>query len=292
MTALRMMKSAGSRRMTKTMTFTSGKGGVGKTSLSVNVATALAQAGNRVLVVDGDVSMANLDIFFGVRPEKNLYHVLFEDVPLQQAVIHITPNLDLIPGGSGIRALSRVDDIARRNLMDQIELLPWEYDYLIVDTAPGLDDNVLSLNAAVEEINVIITPDPSSLTDSYALIKVLNRDYRIQRFHVVANQVRDAADGLLQFKRLSDVALRFLNVSLDYRGSIPMDPLMRHAVRQQQMVLNLHHQSPSAAAVKELVRTFANVKGEEHLRGGLQMFWTQLVGLAYEHQDYLSPRAV
>lgn len=266
--------------ITRTMSFTSGKGGVGKSTLTVNTGLQLAREGARVLLLDGDMAMANLDIMLGVRPTHNLSHVIAGTKNVEDVLVEIEKNLTLLPGGSGVRELQNLSDMNRRLILDQLEVLPQTFDYVLVDTAPGIDSNVLSLNAAVGEINVILTPDPSSLTDAYALIKVLNRDLKVERFNVLCNLVRDDEEGLAQFKRLSDVANQFLFVSLDYLGSIPMDPYLRQSTRAQQILLKTYDQAPSAKAVKNLVKKLRTTNHDEYLRGGVQAFWSQLVGLA------------
>lgn len=280
MTATQLMAPHQFQPLTRTLSFTSGKGGVGKSSVAANVGLQLAREGSKVLLLDGDISMANLDLMFGVRPTHTLEHVVNGEATLESAIIEVDRNLCLLPGGSGVRALQNMSEIQRRDIFDQVSMLPQCFDYMVIDTAPGIDDNVLSLNASAHDINVIVTPDPSSLTDAYALIKVLNRDYRIERFTIVANQVRDEDEGLAIYKRISDVAHKFLFVSLDYAGAIPMDPYLRQATRSQKMVIKAFDQAPSSLAVKNLVRRFKSTKGTQYLHGGLSAFWTQLVGLA------------
>ncbi len=151
---------------------------------------------------------------------------------------------------------------------------------MLVDTAPGIDDNVLYLNSAAQEIMVVVTPDPSSLTDAYALIKVLNQRYKENRFSVVANMVKDEQEARIVFQKLSDVASRFLCVSLDYRGFIPNDLNLRQSNKLQELVVRSMKAAPSSQAIRAIVE---NVRGSgrfAEMKGGLQFFWNQLSGVA------------
>lgn len=268
------------KKQTTTLTITSGKGGVGKSTLVANLALWLGRRGNKVLLIDGDLSMANLDIMFGVRPERTLYDVFAERATISEILMEVEQNVFLIPGGSGIRELNKLSDMQRRTLMDEVSSLPHDFDYLIIDTAPGIDDNVLYLNSAVNDINVVLTPDPSSLADSYALIKVLNQVYKETRFSVICNFVRDEAEGLSLFKRFSDVTSKFLCVSLDYKGSIPLDSTLRSATKSQQLVLNTQPQSPSGLAIRALSQKLKQFNNMERSKGGIQFFWEQVFGVA------------
>lgn len=268
------------KKITKTLTITSGKGGVGKSTLVANMALWLGRRGNKVLLIDGDFSMANLDIMFGKRALRSIYEVIHEEASLSDVLLEVEQNVYLIPGGSGIRDLAKMTDLQRRAFLDQVSELPIDFDYLIIDTAPGIDDNVLYLNSAVSEINVVMTPDPSSLADSYALIKVLNQTYKETHFNIICNMVKDESEGLVLFKRLSDVASKFLCVSLDYRGFVPNDMALRAATKSQQLVVKVQPQAPSSMAIRgfaEKLRSFNNI---EKSKGGILFFWEQVFGVA------------
>lgn len=265
---------------TKTLTITSGKGGVGKTTVTCNVAYQLAKQGKKILILDGDLGMANVDIMFGRKATRNVLDVVNGDCSLQDVLFELTPNIHLISGGSGIKELQNLSEFQRRLLIDQVSQIPYRFDYLIIDTAPGIDDNVLYLNAAAHDINIIVTPDPASLTDSYALVKVLNKFYKQTRFSIISNFVKDEAEGLSLYKRISDVSSQFLNVSLDYKGSIPMDANLRNATKLQQLVAATHPLSPSSLAFSNLGKKLSGFKDIEEIQGGLQFFWKHVFGVA------------
>jgi flagellar biosynthesis protein FlhG len=266
--------------MTRTISITSGKGGVGKTTMVCNMAYELARKGKRVLILDGDMGMANVDIMFGQRARLNIQHVLDGQHSMQDIICNLNTNIDLISGGSGVYGLSRLEVLHKRMILDQVNALDASYDYLLIDTAPGIDDNVLYLNSAAQEIMVIVTPDPSSLTDSYALIKVLHQRQKENRFSIVANNVRDEADGRALFQKLSDVAEKFLCVSLDYKGFVPTDLNLRQSIRSQQLVVQSQARCPAAVAIRGLVENMSAFETFSHNKGGMQFFWQQLSGVA------------
>ncbi|HEX4922999.1 MAG TPA: MinD/ParA family protein [Bdellovibrionales bacterium] len=265
---------------TRTLSITSGKGGVGKTTIAANMALNLAQKGKKVLILDGDLGMGNVDIMFGVRAQRTIQDVLAGEATLASILVDVAPGVTIIPGGSGILELQSLNDFQKRALLDEVAALPRSFDFMIVDTAPGIDDRVLYLNSAVHQIGVVLTPDPSSMADSYALIKVLNKYHKEDRFSIICNQVRDEAEGLALFKRLSDVASKFLYVSLDYQGSIPHDALLNRATRSQQLVLSSQPHASSSLAINQITQKMCGFKGMESVKGGMQFFWEQLFRVA------------
>jgi flagellar biosynthesis protein FlhG len=267
-------------KRTRTISITSGKGGVGKTTMISNIALSLANQGKCVLILDGDLGMANVDIMFGVRPQRTIYDLLSGECELSEVMTQISPNLYLIPAGNGIVELQNLSSAQKRAILDQVSELDMGFDYMLIDTAPGIDDNVLYLNSAAQEIHVIITPDPASIADSYALIKVLNRLHHEEKFKILCNQVKDEAEGLALYGRFADVVNRFLYVSLDYQGCIPFDLNLRQAVRAQKLIISTQPQSVSAQAVQKIARKISGYREVEEMKGGLQFFWEHLVGVA------------
>jgi len=235
----------------KTISITSGKGGVGKTSVTCNIAVGLAQLGKKVLIFDGDLGMANVDIFFGIHPQKNLQDVI-EGASIKEAVVSVAQNVDLLAGGSGIHSLCHLDAFQRREIINRLAEVSFSYDYLLIDTSPGLHDHVLHLNSIADERLVILTPDPSSFTDAYAQIKVLHQKYKTQNFSVICNQVPDEKQGEQLYLRFADVVQQFLPVRLSYRKSIVFDPQMKLANQLQRLILR---QNPKAikALCEEIV---------------------------------------
>lgn len=235
----------------KIISITSGKGGVGKTSLVCNMALGLAQLGKKVLILDGDLGMANVDIFFGVHPQKNLQDFLEGD-SLKNVLVQVGQNIDLLPGGNGIYNLCQINAFQRREIINRITEVQFLYDYLLIDTAPGIYDHVLHLNSIADECLVVVTPEPASFTDAYGLIKTLNLKYKIQNFSLVCNQVKDEKHGQQLYLKLSEVIQQFLPVCLNYRSSILFDSQMKLANQYQRLILRQDPKSISSIGIKEL----------------------------------------
>jgi flagellar biosynthesis protein FlhG len=265
---------------TRTIAITSGKGGVGKTTLAANLGFLLAKEGHKVLLFDGDLGMANLDIMLGVRPKGHLQEVLDGQKTMAEIVTEVNPNLYLISGGSGVSELGRLNSFQRRLLMESVSSLNLRFDYMLIDSAPGISDNTLFLNAAAQNIMVVLTPDPASFADAYALIKVLNQEYKESRFSIVANQVRDEQEGLLLFHRFQDVVYRFLDVGLDYWGSIPQDLVLRKSNQMQRLILRHDPYAPSAQSLGQISKRISTNVSESNNKAGLQFFWEQILGVA------------
>lgn len=265
---------------TRVISITSGKGGVGKTSIVTNMAIQLAKEGNRVLILDGDLGMANVDIMFGMRTSRNILEVVKGDATMQEILIEVAPNITLIPGGSGVFELQNLTVYEKQALLHEVSSLGAGYDVMLIDTAPGIDDNVLYLNSAAQEICVVLTPEPASLTDSYALIKVLHQRCRENRFSIICNQVKDETDGQKLFAKLDQVASQFLYVSLDYKGSIPADPNLRQATRSQNLVMRAYPDSVASLAIRKVASNIVGESQGDECKGGMQFFWEQLVGVA------------
>lgn len=265
---------------TRTISVTSGKGGVGKSTLVSNLAIGLSRLGHRVLILDGDLGMANVDVMFAKRTTSSIEHVLTGEKRLTEIMIEVAPDVFLIPGGSGVYGLQQIDTFQKKMLLDQVNGLADPFDFMLIDTASGIDDNVLYLNSAAQEVLVVVTPDPASLTDAYALIKVLHKKFNEHKFSIVANMVQDQREALAVYKRLSDVTQRFLCVSLDYKGFIPTDVNLRAATKTQQLILQTNPQSPSSTAIIGLSEKLSGYDSLAPVKGGMQFFWEQLVGVA------------
>ena len=265
---------------TKTISVTSGKGGVGKTTLVCNLAVALRNKGKKVLILDGDLGMANVDIFFGVRASRNIQEVLNGKAHIKDIIVEVDSNISLIPGGSGIYGLSHLSGPLKQILLDQVSELNDSYDYMLVDTAPGIEDHVLYLNSAAQKILVTVTPDPASITDAYAIMKVLHQRLREDNFSIICNMVKDEMEARQIFHRLSEVASHFLCIKLDYMGFVPMDLNLRQSSRNQDPLLKKYPQSTAGLAIQKLSEKLSHSEGIEECKGGLQFFWQQLSGVA------------
>lgn len=267
-------------RSTKSISVTSGKGGVGKSTLVSNLAQELSLRGKRVLLFDGDVGMGNLHILFGANPDKNIIDVIRGESDIEDIVTRVMPGVDLIPGGSGLVEVNNINAYERRNLIDVMDQLATRYDYLLVDTAPGIAEHVLYLNAAVDQTVVVITPDPSSFADAYALIKVLNLHHGVKRFSIVTNFTRDDSEGMLLFKRFSEVTHRFLNVSINYLGGVSFDHALRKSGLNRRLIMKDKLANDVAENIRGITAQLLDERIEVNQSKGLQLLWSQVIGLA------------
>lgn len=256
---------------------TGGKGGVGKTSVSVNLATALAVAGRRVVLLDGDLGLANADVFLGLSPRYTLAHVLSGERTLDEVIVETPQGLQVVPAASGAADLASMGAAEHLGLVRAFSALAARLDVLIIDTAAGIAPGVLQLSQASQHVLVVICDEPASLTDAYALVKVLSRTHGVGRFRVLANRIRAAGGGLELFRRFERVTARFLDVVLEFAGEIPEDEYLRRSVREQRPVLEAYPGSPAARAFKKLGTAADTWPVPPGPRGNIEFFVERLV---------------
>ena len=215
---------------------TSGKGGVGKTNVSVNLSAALAAAGERVLLMDADLGLANVDVLLGLSPEFDLQHVINGEKTLDEVVIPGPAGFQLIPASSGVEHMAELTTLQQASLITAFSELKTPIDTLIVDTAAGISGSVVSFAKACQEVIVVVCDEPTSLTDAYALIKVMSTRHGVSRFQMLANMVKDENQGLLLYDKLLNTCDRFLNVGLGYLGAMPFDDQLRAAVKALSLI--------------------------------------------------------
>jgi flagellar biosynthesis protein FlhG len=231
---------------------TGGKGGTGKTSIAVNLATAFAQAGRHTMLLDGDLGLANVDVLLGLTPRCTLEHVLNGERRLEEVILQTASGVRVVPSSSGVAKMAALASTEQAAIVQAFGALPGPLDVLVVDTAAGIHDSVLQFCQAVQQVLVVLRDEPTSLTDCYALIKVLSRSHGVRHFRVVANMTRVAGEGESVFRRLQRVADRYLEVVLEYAGEIPDDRAVKQSVQQQRPVLEAFPNSPAARAFKRL----------------------------------------
>ncbi len=238
-----------SKKMPRILCVTSGKGGVGKTSFTVNYAIALTRNGHRVLVVDGDMGLANVDVLLRLSVKNNIRDVLESGADPRQALIFARPNLAVLPGSSGVPEMVSLGHKQRNGLADFINAVAPDFDYVIIDTAAGIGSSVLWYNRFCDHNLFILSPDPTSMTDAYALIKLLSKDHGILRFNLVLNLVRGTREGNHTIETIKRVTQRFLDLELHHLGTIPEDKAVRQAVLDQ---VPFVEQSPGSRAARTI----------------------------------------
>jgi flagellar biosynthesis protein FlhG len=276
------MQTAGLRRAAnpgpvQVIAVTGGKGGVGKTSVAVNLATALATTGRRVMLLDGDLGLANVDVFLGLSPRHTMAHVLSGERSLEEIIVESPHGVQVVPGASGVADLANLSAAGHLNLVQAFSSLSARVDVMIVDTSAGISHSVVQFSQAAQHVLLVVTDEPASMTDAYALVKVLSRNHNVTRFRVLANMARAPGDGEILFEKLQRVTSKFLDVTLEYVGEIPEDPYLRRAIREQRPVVGAFPSSPSTRAFKKLALKADKWPVPEGPRGNLEFFVERLV---------------
>lgn len=256
----------------RVITVASGKGGVGKTNLSVNLAISLSKLGGRVLLMDADMSLANVDIMLGLQTKYNLSHVLDGHKTLREVIVDGPGGIRIIPAASGVKRMAQLSALENAGIINAFADLSDELDVLIVDTAAGIADSVVSYCRAAQEVIVVVCDEPASITDAYALIKVLSRDYQVTRFRLVANMSRSPAHSQRLYEKFSRVCEQFLQVHIDYFGTVPFDQALRDAVQKQVPVTLNQPMSPSAKAFRDMAKKLQTWPVPSDATGYLQFF--------------------
>ncbi len=272
-------------RVAKVITVTSGKGGVGKTSLSVNLAIQLGRLGKRVVVFDADFGLANIEIMLGIRPKYNLADLMYRGKSIEDIITYGPENIGFISGGSGINELANLTRDQVFSMIHRLEELDRIADVIIVDTGAGISDTVLEFVAASEEVLLVATPEPTSITDAYALLKTLNKkaSYRPEKTVVkmVANQVRGEREEAELFEKLGVVVGKFLDVEVDFLGSVPYNKNMQRAVMRQAPVSISDPESDSARAVKNIAGCLEDVMTEKTEKGGIVKLFSSVIRMRF-----------
>ena len=256
----------------------SGKGGVGKTSVSVNLAMSLVHAGQRTLLLDTDLGLANVDVMLGLSPRFTLADVFAGRCELKDTLLEGPRGLWVVPAASGKRHMTELTAQQHVGLVHAFSELDLPIDTMVVDNAAGIADGVLTFCQAAQDVIVVVCDEPASVTDAYALIKVLSRERGVSRIQVLANQVQQPAEGRQLFEKLERVTARFLDVTLNYLGAIPRDEWLRRAIQRQEAVVEAYPSSPSALAFRDITRRASQWQSQQGSRGGVEFFLERLVG--------------
>jgi flagellar biosynthesis protein FlhG len=264
-------------RGTQVIAVSSGKGGVGKTNVVANLAVALSKAGKRVLVLDADLGLGNIDVLLGLAPRCTIEHVVAGARRLDEILVEGPAGVQVLPASSGIQTLTALTESQQLMIQEQLERLSAGMDVLLIDTGAGISPLVTFFASSAHETVVVLSPEPTSLTDAYALIKVLTRQYRERRFKVLVNQVKHTREAAEVFRKLDAAADRFLHVAIDYIGCIPQDDYVPLAVMQQRAVADLFPDSPASQAFARLARQIVQWPRSGIPKSSVQLVWQRLV---------------
>ncbi len=249
---LKMSNSATDRKNTMTICISSGKGGVGKTSIAINLAIALSGSGARVLLLDGDLGLANVDVMLGLTVSKTIRDILEEELPPSGATIEVSKNFYVLPATSGVPEMARMNPNDQAILRDIINRIAQDFDYLIIDASAGIGPSVTWFNSMADMNMVILTPDPASITDAYALMKVLSTKHGIKRFHLLVNMIKNSAEGKRVASGITNVTKKFLGLEPEIAGFVTASQKMSRAIMEQTPFMELYPDSKTATDIKNL----------------------------------------
>ncbi len=262
----------------RVISVTSGKGGVGKTNITANLAIALARLGRQVLIWDADLGLANIDILLGLNSRYNINHLLNGDKTLEEIIIEGPEGIKIMPASSGIQEMAALSEGQKVRLLNEFDHYNVDLDFLLIDTGAGVSSNVMYFNMAAQECIIVVTPEPTSVTDAYALIKIMTTKYNAKRFKILINLVSSAEEAKSIFTLLASVADKHLDsISLDYLGFIPRDEYIPESVKKQRALLELYPSSESSKFFKDLAKRVINSPIKSNLDGNIKFFWQRLL---------------
>lgn len=262
--------------LTRVISFTSGKGGVGKTNSLINIGLALVNEGRRVLILDADLGLANVDILLGLTPKYTLEDLLYNQKNIEDIIVESENGLSVIPAGSGVLSLLNLDANKKSLIISEVERIAKDYDYLLIDTGAGISDDVLFFNTVAMEVVCVINSEPTSLTDTYSLIKVLSQRGE-KDFSILVNNVKNETEAKNAYKKLFMAVEKFLRVKLKYVGFIPSDPIVNEAILEQKAFVDMYPSSEVSRKVVSLTKNMDSDFFDFRVKGGIQFFFKELL---------------
>lgn len=277
------------RKVSRVITVTSGKGGVGKSTLTVNLAIAMSRMGKRVIILDADFGLANVEVMLGIRPAYNLADLMFRGKELKDIITEGPEGIGFISGGSGIQELSRLTRDQVIYLVQKLYELDELADIILVDTGAGIADTVLEFVSASNEVLVVATPEPTSITDAYALLKTLNRksdfDKENTSIKMVANRIKDAEEGDALHRKLGVVVDKFLGINVEYMGGIMNDANCQKAIMQQEPIMMSFPNSTTAVSVEKIAAGLLNVELQDADTKGIAQLFNRWMKSMYKKKS-------
>lgn len=261
----------------KVVAVTGGKGGVGKTNLSVNLSLALAELRRRVVLMDADLGLANVDVLLGLQAQFTIADVLNGRKSLRDILLNGPGGIKIVPASSGVQHMAQLSAQEHASLIHAYSELGEQMDVLVIDTAAGISESVVSFVKASQEVIIVVCDEPSSITDAYALMKLLNLEHGVQRFRVIANMTRSNQEGINLFNKLNTVCERFIDASLQYLGNVPFDENVRKSIKQRQPLLQAFPTTKASCAIKMIAKKVDDWPVQSGPRGHLEFFIERLL---------------
>ncbi len=262
---------------TRVISVTSGKGGVGKTNIVANLGYAFAQLGKKVLILDADLGLGNLDVLLGLAPKFNLSHVILGEKSVDDIIVEGPGKMLILPASSGIQELTQLTQNQKVQILSELDQLIGAVDILFIDTAAGISSNVMDFNVTAHEIMVVVSPEPTSITDAYALMKVLSLKYAEKCCKVIVNLAGTRQQGREIFRQLNMVTERFLDMTLDYLGSVLFDANIIKGVKQQKLVSELYPDTKASRCFTDLAHKISTTSPTHVPKGDSNFFWHHLI---------------
>jgi flagellar biosynthesis protein FlhG len=257
---------------------TSGKGGVGKTNVVGNLAIAYQRMGKRVLIFDADLGLANIDIIYGLSSKDTIEEVIRGEKELSQIIIKGPEGVSLIPASSGVQELAHLSEGQKINLLNEFDILNSMFDVLLIDTGAGISSNVVYFNLAAQERIVVITPEPTSITDAYALMKVMFNHHGTKDYYLLVNMVKNEREAKSVYENISKVVAKFMgSISIDYAGFIPWDNNLYEAVSRRKPVICCYPESSSSRNFRVLAEYLLSRANGRPSDGNIKFFWKRLM---------------
>ena len=261
---------------------TSGKGGVGKTNIVANLGFKLSQLGKRVLILDADLALGNIDVLLGLTPKYNLSHVVMGEKTVSEIIIQGPGNINILPAASGIQDLTQITKEQRTNILAELDLVLDTIDILLIDTATGISSNIMYFNVTAQGILVVVTPEPTSMTDAYALMKVISLKYSENNFRLLVNLAASSFEAHNIFRQLTMVSNRFLNISIDYLGYVLADENVTKSVKRQRLVCDIFPDSRVSKCFSELAEQICKLSSLKQPEGDSNFLWGKLLQNNFE----------
>ena len=261
----------------RVIAITSGKGGVGKTSIVGNLGYALTKLGKEVLILDADMGLGNLDVLLGLAPRYNLSHVITGEKAIDEILVEGPGKMKILPASSGIQELTHLTKDQKIQILSQLDLLINRVDFLLIDTAAGISSNVMDFNATAQEVVVVVSPEPTSITDAYALMKVLSLKYSGKACKLIVNMVSRPEEGREVFRQLQLVTDRFLDINIEYLGYVLFDRKVTKGVKNQKIVSELYPDTLASRCFTDISRKISSMSPLNLPKGGSNLFWRHLV---------------